>query len=132
MKHHLLKLVVVFTTALAVAACKSSNADNSTGPLGFCTATRPIALMLGVRDSVSSRALADGATGIIMLGATSDTLVHQDTLILYGGTQTGTYNVTVQRAGYHTWTRAGVSASQTGLCGNVVTVNLTALLQPLS
>jgi hypothetical protein len=131
MKLHLLKPITVLAVAAAAAACKSSGADNSTGPVAFCTATRPIAITLAVRDSVSNHALADGATGTIALGAQSDTLLHQDTLTLYGGTQTGSYDITVQRPGYSTWTRAGVSATQTGACGNVVTVSLTALLQPL-
>jgi hypothetical protein len=60
-----------------------------------------------------------------------DTLEHENSLTLLGGQLLGTYDVTVQRPGYSGWTQSGVAVTQTGPCGNVEPVNLTAPLQPL-
>jgi hypothetical protein len=77
------------------------------------------------------QAVAVGASGTIQLGAATDTLLHLDSLTLFGGTQLGTYGVTVQHAGYRTWTRTGVMVTQTGDCGSPVPAHLSALLMPL-
>ncbi|MFI5243037.1 MAG: hypothetical protein ACHQRL_08515 [Gemmatimonadales bacterium] len=113
------------------AACAKSGASDLTGPVAYCTAVAPIALVVTVRDSVSGRALADSASGSFRVSATTDTLLHLDSLTLIGGRDKGTYDVTVQRAGYRTWTRSGISAMKTTTCGGVAPVALAAMLQRL-
>src|ERR1039457_635355 len=108
------------------AACGRYDGVTNPGPLAYCTATAPIAISIAVRDSASGRALADSASGTVRLGTVTDTLLHVDSLTLIGGRQTGTYDVTVQRSGYRTWTRLGVPATQTNACGSVETVQLIA------
>jgi hypothetical protein len=88
-------------------------------------------VVVDVRDSVSLQAIAVGSSGTIQLGTVTDTLLHLDSLTLFGGTELGTYGVTVQHAGYRTWARTGVKVTQTGDCGSPVPAHLTALLMPV-
>lgn len=84
-----------------------------------------------MQDSISGRAIADAAQGTLQRGTTVDTLAHVDSLTLDGGQSLGTYSVTVDRAGYRTWTQSNVAVSNTGPCGNVQPVTLNARLQLL-
>jgi hypothetical protein len=120
----------------SVAGCGRADA-NATGPNGACSATE-LAIAVTVRDSVSGRPVADGASGTwqnttdtLSNAMAIDTLFHLDSLtLLVGGSGLGTYDVTVTRAGYRPWTRTGVQVNQTGgPCRSIVTVNLTAALQ---
>lgn len=114
----------------AVLLAPSCVGGYATGtPVGYCTATRPIAISVSVRDSASQHAAADSASGSLQSALGVDVLERGDSLTLFGGTKLGTYDVTIQRAGYRTWTRLGVPVSHTGSCGNPTTVSLTALLQ---
>jgi hypothetical protein len=129
-----LKTVIALTVTIATAAaCGKSDASHATGPvpLEYCSAVAPVALAITVRDSISGQALADSASGSFRVDALSDTLIHVDSLQLYGGRQTGTYDVTVQRSGYKTWTRLGVVSTKTSACGGVEPVQLTAAMQRL-
>jgi hypothetical protein len=117
----------VASAVVCAAAC--GRYVTGPGPVAYCTAVAPIAISITVRDSVTGRALADSASGTARLGTATDTLLHVDSLTLIGGRQIGTYDVTVQRAGFRTWTRAGVAATQTNACGGVQTVMLLARLQ---
>ena len=116
---------------VAFAAACGRNENTNTGPVVYCTATAPVAISITVRDSASGRALADSASGTARLGTVTDTLLHVDSLTLIGGRQTGTYDVAVLRTGYRTWTRLGVPATHTNVCGGVETVNLLAGLHSL-
>jgi hypothetical protein len=122
---------LLVVAALCATACFGHEISNTVTPVGVCTATVPIAVAVAVRDSVSGRALADSASGTVRLGTVADTLLHEDSITLYGGRQIGTYDVEILRPGYRPWSRLGVAANQTGMCGNVVTVALIAQLQPL-
>jgi hypothetical protein len=124
-------LLVLAGGSAFAAACGRNDGATGPGPIDYCTATAPIAISIAVRDSASGRALADSASGTVRLGTATDTLFHADSLTLFGGRQTGTYDVTVQRAGYRTWTRLGVPATQTNACRSVATVKLNAGLQSL-
>jgi hypothetical protein len=123
---------MMLAAAVGATACEGAAYD-ANGPVAYCTATRPIAIIVSVRDSITLAARADSATGTVQSGTYVDTLrlYSPGNTTLFGGTQLGTYAVTVQRAGYHTWTRSGVQVNQTGSCGNPVTVSVDALLQPL-
>ena len=116
---------------LGTSCARHDAAGSILGPVDFCTAVRPVAVVVDVRDSVSLQAIAVGASGTIQLGAATDTLLHADSLTLFGGTALGTYGVMVQHAGYRTWTRTGVKVTQTGACGSPVPAHLTALLMPM-
>jgi hypothetical protein len=129
-----LKAVIALTVAVATAAaCGKRDASDVAGPVpvAYCSAVAPVALAITVRDSISGKALADSASGSFRVDALSDTLFHVDSLQLYGGRQTGTYDVTVQRSGYKTWTKLGVVSTKTSVCGGVEPVQLTAAMQRL-
>jgi len=116
---------------VCAAACGRTDGVTNPGPVAYCTAVAPVAISITVRDSASGRALADSASGTARLGTVTDTLLHLDSLTLIGGRQMGTYDVMVQRAGFRTWTRTGVPATQANACGGVQTVKLIARLQSL-
>jgi hypothetical protein len=125
------QVLATAATLLASACGRGTAGGTITNPIAFCTATTPIAIKVDVRDSVSGRALADSASGTLRAGATTDTLVRQDSLTLAGGRQVGTYDISIQRPGYRGWTRLGVAATQTGVCGGVLPVDVSARLQSL-
>ncbi|MEP7087734.1 MAG: hypothetical protein ABI884_10540 [Gemmatimonadota bacterium] len=83
-----------------------------------------------MRDSTSGLAAADGAIGMLSGAGVDDSLEHQDSLRIRGGDQTGTYSVTIDKPGYLTWARSNVHVTEHGPCGNVIPVDLSALLQP--
>ncbi|MEP7066940.1 MAG: hypothetical protein ABI889_12965, partial [Gemmatimonadota bacterium] len=72
----------------------------------------------------------DGATGTLVGAGISVALIQDDSLTLEGGAQLGTFTVTVERAGYLTWSALNVLVSDKGPCGNVLPVQLSARLQP--
>lgn len=123
------KLAVMAACTAFAAACAKSGSGVTTGPIEYCTAVAPVALRITVQDSVTGRTLADSASGTFRVDATTGPLVRADSLDLIGGNRVGTYSVTVQRPGYHTWTMLGVRATQTNACGGVEPVKLTAELQ---
>lgn len=109
---------------IAAAACSSS-----TSPKGFCTAAASVAVEVGVHDSISGADLVDSASGTLATSSLQDSLYHVpgDT-VLFGGTQLGTYTVTVHHPSYGEWIKSGVVVSRTGPCGNVIPVELSARL----
>lgn len=117
--------------AMATVACHDTSATTDTNPVGYCAAVRPVAVAIAVRDSLSNRAIATRASGTAVNAAPTVALEVIDTLTLWGGTTLGTYTITVQKPGYRTWTRAAIPVTQTGSCGNPVTVNIAARLAPL-
>ena len=131
MRGRALRVCMLLVAVAGAMGCSSSY--DGVAPVAYCSATRPIAVIVSVRDSVTLVAKADSATGTVQSGAYVDTLrlYAPGTTDLFGGGQLGTYAVTVQRPGYHPWTRSGVQVSETGPCGNPVSVTVQALLQPL-
>lgn len=109
---------------LVVAACEKS----VTPPIAYCTAPRSIAIEVSALDSISQLSVADSARGVVQSGSYADSL-HRFFDMLLGGTQLGSYQVTVARPGYREWIRADVRVTQEGPCGNVIPEHLTALLQ---
>jgi hypothetical protein len=116
----------LFVTLMLATSC---GGNGVTSPLPYCTSTRPIAISISVRDSVTQQAIADSASGSLFSVNGTETLLRADTLTLFGGTRLGSYDVAVQRAGFRTWSRANVQVTKTGFCGNPETVLLTAKLQ---
>jgi hypothetical protein len=112
---------------LLTAAC-----GTEAQPLGYCTAPRSLAIEVAVTDSASGLARADSAVGSLQSGNYADSLHHSlgSSLLLSGGSELGTYEVSVSRPGYLAWSRIGVAVTQVGPCGNVEPVHLDARLQP--
>lgn len=100
--------------------------------VGFCAAPRSLAIEVAVTDSATGAPLAVGAVGSLQSGSFADSLWHSGGAqpLLYGGSEVGTYDVSVVRPGYAPWSRTNVSVTQLGPCGNVEPVHLDALLQP--
>ncbi|SRR6266550_7218329 len=115
---------------VAVLACSLGCSQEITPPIGECLAARSIAVIVAVNDSVSGTSVADSARGVARAGAEVDSLrLFVSPPRLLGGTKLGTYDVVIDRPGYHEWTRGGVVVSQQGPCGNTIPVQLVALLQ---
>jgi hypothetical protein len=118
-------------TLLALAlAVTAGGACGSSVPIGYCAALPSIAVELTVRDSVSGTGVADSATGTVAAASYQDSLHHVQSSdsLLWGGEQLGTYTVTIHRPAYATWTKANVLVSRRAPCGNVIPVQLVALL----
>lgn len=113
--------------ALFAAGCGDYNSM-----VGYCASVAPIAIEVDVTDSITGLARADSATGFIQSGTRVDSLIRDmsSATLLFGGSRLGTYDVTVSRPGYATWSRSTVAVTKEGQCGNVLPVRLTARLQP--
>ena len=131
MDRHCLQMAQMCRTVLgafmviAGAACSSSHTTSPT----FCAAPNSIAIEVAVHDSISGALLTDSASGMVANPSAQDLLRHipGDT-VLFGGNQVGIYTVSVHHPAYADWDTSGVIVSQTGPCGNVLPVNLTARL----
>lgn len=124
-----LRLIAAATILVVSSSCQSSTSP----PAGYCAAPRSIAVEVDVLDAVTRASIADNAMGTVVAVGYQDSLHHgtgADSL-LWGGDQLGTYTVTVQRPGYADWSKVGVMVSQQGPCGNVIPVQLLALLVPV-
>jgi hypothetical protein len=108
----------------AVSSC------NSASLIAACTAAPSRAIVVSVRDSTTGAPAATDAFGTIKSAGVVDTLQHSDSLKMFGGTELGTCDVDIERAGYLPWTASSVHVTETGMCGNVVPVQLSARLQP--
>lgn len=120
------RAIVAPCLVVGVAACGGSTAPG----VGFCTAPASIAIELGVRDSATGAPLADSAMGTVSTTSYQDSLHHVagvDSLLI-GGNQLGSYTIVVRHRGYLDWNTTGVVVSRQGVCGNVVPVELAALL----
>lgn len=115
--------------ALLAGAAGVASGCNSQRVTAACTGIPSRAIVVAVRDSVSGAAAADGAIGTITRAGITDTLVHSDSLLIFGGERLGTYDVDIERPGYLSWTAVGVQVTQLGSCGNVLPVQLNARLQ---
>ena len=113
---------------LSLLAC-AAGCGQPTPPIGYCSAPRSIAVEITVLDSVSLSPRADSAFGVIQAGSALDSLHRFAESVLYGGTNLGTYQVTIHRPGYRDWSRTNIAVSKQGPCGNTIPVELTARLQ---
>ena len=132
-----LRWLLILSVCLALAGCRNS----VTSPLiGRCAAQRSLAVIVIALDSVSRASVTDSAHGVVQSGTYVDSLqLYVNVLVggelgseLAGGDKLGTYQVTVDRPGYREWVRGNVQVTQRGPCGNVMPVQLTALLQRAS
>jgi hypothetical protein len=119
--------------ALALAAAMPGFGCNDVPVV--CTAIAVPGIQVDVRDSVTGLPATDGALGIARDGAYVDTLETLPTAgplpsptMLGAWERQGTYDVTISKANYLTWSAAGVRVS--GDACHVTTVKLDANLQP--
>ena len=116
-----LSLALGSAAFLIVAACENR--------FGYCAAPYSPAVIITPLDSGTRANAAVGARGVALSGSYVDSLRRVDS-VLVGGSQLGTYQVTVERLGYHQWVRSGIRATKEWECGMPVSVRVTALLQP--
>jgi hypothetical protein len=109
--------------SLALGAC-------SVMPL-TCTDEARSTLSVEVRDARTGAPAAQGARGILREGAYSDSLhAATESLLIAHATfeRPGTYDVTVEKAGYLTWTERGVQVTADAC--HVRSRTITARLEP--
>ena len=110
-----------------VAVIAGCDSDDPT-----CLAASYPAIVLEIRDSVTSVGLADQAIAVVTDGGFTDTLEYSpsdDPGWQSGATErAGTYDIKVTVAGYQLWTRENVVVKE-GVCG-VGTVRVLARLSP--
>lgn len=114
-------LAVAF--ALGLAACD----DEALGPV--CTAEAVFGINLTVLDGTGGPA-AEGALGIADDGSHADTLLVLDASTMAGAVERpGTYDITISKFGYMTWSAENVTVAA-GEC-HVVPVSMDAALIPV-
>jgi hypothetical protein len=117
-------LKLAIAASFSLAAC-----DRISDPV-VCPAIVPYSALVTVQDSVTGANVAAGASVILRGTAVVDSVVGQPGVseIGVGGNRTGTFSLTVRRAGYPVWTKQGVKVEE-GPCG-ARTVGVTARLRP--
>lgn len=96
-----------------------------------CTASFAYGISVQVQDSVSGAAAASGARLVLRDGAYVETVDQSlgGVSLSGAGERPGLYSVTVEKTGYHDWTRTNVRVTADEC--HVQGVSLTARLQPL-
>ncbi len=121
----LLRLAPFVVGALLAGACLDVTNPNPCAPGGI------YGLTLAVRDSVTGLPAAADASGVVRDGSYEEVLsgIFGNILHLVGAVErAGVYDITITKAGYQEWTRAGVSVVA-GVC-HVTPVVVDVLLQP--
>jgi hypothetical protein len=116
-----------FAFALSAAALIAAACQNT--PTGYCTAPFHPAVIVTPLDSGTGANVVVGTRGVALTGTEVDSLRPVDS-VLWGGVRRGIYDVTVEHAGYRQWVRRGIQVKDGGACGVLVSVHMTALLQP--
>ena len=105
---------------------------------GDCVAIAGPAFVVDVTDARNGAWLAAGSTLIARGPAGADSVSYpnhvgpQRTITLIEGRlQAGIYTVEVKRDGYVPWVRSDIALRETGDCGHVRAVHLSAALEPL-
>ena len=111
----------------SLAACYEGDPS---GPI-FCTDQFVYGLTVTVRDQSTTLPRADDATLTLREGAYEEIVTDSwdGTTLSGAGERPGTYSVTVEHAGYQTWTRTGVVITADEC--HVIPVSLTAELIPI-
>lgn len=121
----------VYSLLIFAIGCSGS----ATSPI--CTQEFRPGLTVLVKDAVTNAGIASGATLVVREGIFTDSFTMpggrpdlNDFMLPAAGERAGTYEVSVSKPGYATWVQSNVRVTQ-GVC-HVITVTLTALLQPAS
>ena len=120
-----------FPVLLAAVACGGSQDPVSVG----CTAEFRQGVAVQVKDSITGAGAASGASLVVREGFFKDSVAFpnarpdlNDFALAAAGERAGTYQITVSKPGYATWSQSNVRVTK-NQC-HVNTVKLTALLQP--
>ena len=116
--------VSVFGLCVATAAgCKLLDGPSN------CIDDPRAAISLWVLDSITGEFAGSGARAIASDGEYADTSFADETIFPYfmARNRPGTYTLVVEKSGYQTWTRSGITAPGYGC--HVQGVVVTALLQ---
>ena len=104
---------------------------------GDCVAIAGMAFVVDVSDARTGAFLAAGSTLVVRGPAGADSVTYPDHVVTERAIQLaegrilpGTYTVEVRRAGYATWMGSNVTVRDSGDCGHVETVFLSAQLEP--
>ena len=120
------RLSIIVGAAAIIAGCNPFS--------GPCTTDIRWGIVVEVRNAVTGESLADGARLIVRDGDYVETVdgppVPGFPELRAAGERAGTYDVTIQKAGYQDWTRTGIRVRDQGC--HVETVRLDARLQPTS
>lgn len=122
-----MRAILASMAMLALGACSSSPTAVA------CTEEARPGIIVRVVSEPDGSPAASGAV-LTLEDGDFHQVVDQtiDGLILYGATERpGTYDVTVARAGFHSWIRSDVEVELTPSGCHVVTVELEASLSPL-
>ena len=122
-------LATVFPILFAAMACGGSQAPP------VCTQEFRQGVVVYVKDSLTGAGVASGASLVVREGFFKDSAALpnsrpelNDVALAAAGERAGTYQLTVTRPGYATWSRSNVTVTK-NQC-HVNTIVLTALLQP--
>ncbi len=109
--------------AAGLVACSSE-------PLGFaCTADFRYGLSISVLDGAGAPA-AEGAFGLAVEGSHIDTMMVLGTDVMVGaGERPGTYDITISKEGFMTWSAGNVTVTADEC--HVIPVSLEANLIPV-
>jgi len=109
--------------ALAAPSCQQS-------VTGVCTADLTPVMSVTVRDSASGALLPNAVIRASMGTRTDSAVVGPEAAYpVWLGWDAGTYAVTVQAAGYSTWSSSQTAAYTDKTCGHFGTVSVAALMQ---
>lgn len=121
--------------SILIGAIGCSGSSVSTSPV--CTTELRPAVMVYVKDSLTTAGVASGASLVVRDGSFKDSVAVpnsrpdlNDSVLGAAVERAGTYQVTVSKPGYATWVQSNVQVTR-NVC-HVNTVKLTALLQPAS
>jgi hypothetical protein len=117
---------IMMLAAISVTGCRSEPT--------VCTAEPQFAVVVRVRDAATGEPAAFGATLVVREGQYADSATgvytgpDQQGAAFIGAAveRSGTYDVTVRKTGYQTWTRTQIAVG-VGKCG-VSTVELPVML----
>ena len=124
--------IATWTSAIVVAACAACR-DSATAPVVTCTEIAMAGIVVEVTSAATGGPLGDGSVMTLRDGSYSETVdLVSGNALLGAWERPGTYDVSVARAGFDTWTRNGVVVEESDDGCHVVQVVLQAALQPAS
>lgn len=123
------KAIWASVIVLACAACRESATD----PVVACTEIAMAGIVVEVTNAATGGTLGDGSVMTLRDGSYTETVdLVSGNALLGAWERPGTYDVSVARDGFQTWTRTGVRVVEADDGCHVVQVVLQAALQPVS
>ena len=120
-----------WTSAIVLATCAACR-DSVTAPVA-CTEIAMAGIVVEVTSAATGNALGGGSVMTLRDGSYVETVdLVSGNALLGAWERPGTYEVSITRAGFRTWTRSGVRVVEEDDGCHVVQVVLQAALQPAS